>query len=115
VAAPWAGRGAELRGDPRPAPGSVDHGLRITEQGEIIASKYSDPELGRRNLETLVAAALEAALIDTERLGERASAYFAAMDAISALALRAYRGLVYETPGFVLYFRASTRSPRSPI
>jgi len=89
-------------------PGSVDHGLRITEQGEIIASKYSDPELGRRNLETLVAAALEAALIDTERLGERASAYFAAMDAISALALRAYRGLVYETPGFVEYFRAST-------
>jgi phosphoenolpyruvate carboxylase len=89
-------------------PGSVEHGLRITEQGEIIASKYSDAELGRRNLETLVAAALEAALVDTERLGARAAAYFAAMDAISRLALRAYRDLVYETPGFVDYFRAST-------
>jgi phosphoenolpyruvate carboxylase len=89
-------------------PGSVEHGLRITEQGEIIASKYSDPELGRRNLETLVAAALEAALVDTEHLGERAPAYFAAMDALSSFALAAYRGLVYETPGFVDYFRAST-------
>jgi len=89
-------------------PGSVEQGLRITEQGEIIASKYSDPELGRRNLETLVAAALEAALVDTERLGERAPVYFAAMDAISMLALKAYRSLVYETPGFVDYFRAST-------
>ena len=36
--------------------GSVTGGLRVTEQGEIIASKYSDPELGRRNLESLVAA-----------------------------------------------------------
>jgi phosphoenolpyruvate carboxylase len=89
-------------------PGSVESGLRITEQGEIIASKYSDPELGRRNLETLVAAALEAALVDTERLGERAPAYFDAMDALTTHALRAYRGLVYEAPGFVDYFRAST-------
>ena len=54
--------------------GCVSHGLRITEQGEIIASKYSDAELGRRNLETLVAAALESALLDAEQLGDRAPA-----------------------------------------
>jgi phosphoenolpyruvate carboxylase len=88
--------------------GSVTGGLRITEQGEIIASKYSDPELGRRNLEALVAATLEASLEDTERLGRRADEYFAIMDALSTLAYRAYRALVYETPGFVPYFRAST-------
>ena len=51
-------------------PGSVDGMLRITEQGEIVASKYSDPELGRRNLEILAAATLEASLLDSEGLGE---------------------------------------------
>src|SRR4029077_5364862 len=52
--------------------GSVSGGLRVTEQGEIIASKYSDPERGRRNLESLVAATLEASLHDAEQLGGRA-------------------------------------------
>src|SRR5271167_2730624 len=40
--------------------GAVQGSIRITEQGEIIASKYSNPELGRRNLEILAAATLEA-------------------------------------------------------
>ncbi len=44
-------------------PGSVQGQIRITEQGEVIASKYSDPDIGRRNLETLVAATLEATLL----------------------------------------------------
>ena len=45
-------------------PGSVQGQIRITEQGEVIASKYADPDIGRRNLETLVAATLEATLLD---------------------------------------------------
>jgi phosphoenolpyruvate carboxylase len=88
--------------------GSASAGLRLTEQGEIIASKYSDAELGRLNLETLVAAALEAGLSDAEQLGERAEAYYRALDELAAHALEAYRALVYGTPGFVDYFRAST-------
>ena len=40
--------------------GAVEGALRITEQGEVIASKYADPEVGRRNLEILAAATLEA-------------------------------------------------------
>ncbi|HVF64817.1 MAG TPA: phosphoenolpyruvate carboxylase [Casimicrobiaceae bacterium] len=89
-------------------PGCVAHGLRITEQGEIIASKYSDAELGRRNLESLVAAALEAALVEPDELGDDAESYFAALDELAHRALGAYRALVYETDGFVDYFRAST-------
>jgi len=88
--------------------GTARGGLRVTEQGEIIASKYSDPELGRRNLETLVAAALEAGLLDSEQLGARAGDYHAVVEALSPHAHRAYRALVYDTPGFVDYFRAST-------
>jgi phosphoenolpyruvate carboxylase len=88
--------------------GSVTGGLRVTEQGEIIASKYSDPELGRRNLEALVAATMEASLVDAEGIGERAAVYHQALDELSAYALAAYRALVYETPEFVAYFRGST-------
>ncbi len=88
--------------------GSVTGGLRITEQGEIIASKYSDPELGRRHLEALVAATLEASLADAEQIGARAPEFHAALDALAAHAYRAYRALVYDTPDFAAYFRAST-------
>jgi phosphoenolpyruvate carboxylase len=86
--------------------GSVNGAIRITEQGEIIASKYSDAELGRRNLETLVAATMEASLLPG---GDTANADFhAAMDELAALALAAYRSLVFGTPEFEPFFRAST-------
>ena len=44
-------------------PGTVRGQIRLTEQGEVIGSKYANPEIGRRNLETLVAATLEATLL----------------------------------------------------
>ena len=80
----------------------------ITEQGEVIATKYSDPELGRGNLETLVAATLEATLLASEPGRRRAPNISTSMDELSADRVRAYRDLVYETPGFVDYFRQST-------
>ena len=88
-------------------------GLRITEQGEIIASKYSDPELGRRNLEALVAATLEASLLDAERLGDRAGGLLRRDGrAVGGTRCAAYRALVYETPGFVEYFRGDDADRR---
>ena len=87
-------------------PGSVAGQIRITEQGEVIASKYSDPDIGRRNLETLVAATFEATLLESASV-ER-TAYLEVMQEMSATALSAYRGLVYETPGFVQFFRTAT-------
>jgi phosphoenolpyruvate carboxylase len=87
-------------------PGSVSGQIRITEQGEVIASKYADPEIGFRNLETLVAATLEATLLSSDTQVE--DAYHEAMDELSEEAYRAYRSLVYETPGFVSFFRAAT-------
>jgi len=88
--------------------GSVNGAIRITEQGEIIASKYSDAELGRRNLETLVAATMEASLLPAASGDDAMADYYAAMNELAALALTAYRALVYETPEFLPYFRAST-------
>lgn len=87
--------------------GAVQGAIRITEQGEVIAGKYSNPELGRRNLETLVAATLEATLLHAGDPAPRQD-YLSAMDALSSHAYRAYRSLVYETEGFERYFWEST-------
>ncbi len=87
--------------------GAVQGQIRITEQGEIISSKYSNPEVGRRNLETLASATLEATLLQDESPAPD-PAFLDAMEELSATAYKAYRGLVYETDGFVRYFWAST-------
>ncbi len=93
-------------------PGTVDGQIRVTEQGEIIANKFSSPQTGRRNLETLVAATLEASFAPLLRHNPTAAAlkrqFDSTMEALSALAYRAYRGLVYETPGFADYFFSAT-------
>jgi len=88
--------------------GAVSCQIRITEQGEVIASKYGNPEVGRRNLEILVAATLEATLLDLENATAPAADFHAAMERLSELAFQSYRSLVYETPGFTRYFREST-------
>ncbi|WFU38579.1 phosphoenolpyruvate carboxylase [Bradyrhizobium sp. CB82] len=87
--------------------GAVNGQIRITEQGEIISSKYSNAEVGRNNLEILAAATLEASLLHPRQSAPRRE-YLTAMDELSSLAFKAYRGLVYETDGFVDYFWSST-------
>ena len=87
--------------------GAVSGQIRITEQGEIISSKYSNPEVGRHNLEILAAATLEASLLQPKHSAPR-NEYITAMEELSALAYDAYRNLVYETEGFEDYFWAST-------
>jgi phosphoenolpyruvate carboxylase len=87
--------------------GAVQGQIRITEQGEVIAAKYSNSELGRRNLEILAAASLEATLLQPEQAVPREE-YFAAMEEISNHAYHAYRDLVYETAGFDQYFWETT-------
>lgn len=87
--------------------GAVNGQIRITEQGEIISSKYSNAEVGRNNLEILAAATLEASLLHPRQSAPRKE-YLTAMDQLSALAFKAYRGLVYETEGFADYFWGST-------
>lgn len=89
-------------------PGAVNGSLRLTEQGEVIAAKYAEPQTARRNLESLVAATLESTLLDVEGLGDAAEPAYAVLDEVAALAHRAYAELVHQTPGFVEYFKAST-------
>lgn len=87
-------------------PGTVRGQIRLTEQGEVIASKYANPEIGRRNLEALAAAAIEATFLD---IGPAApDDFLAAAARISSASMKAYRSFVYETDGFVDYFFAAT-------
>jgi phosphoenolpyruvate carboxylase len=87
-------------------PGTVNGQIRVTEQGEVIASKYANPDIGRRNLETLVAATLETTLLPPERRAPKR--YLEAAEALSVASMAAYRGLVYDTPGFADYFFSAT-------
>ncbi|HEY2928970.1 phosphoenolpyruvate carboxylase [Piscinibacter sp.] len=87
-------------------PGTVNGQIRLTEQGEVIASKYAHPEIGRRNLETLVAATLEATLLHPTKSAPKS--FIEAASAISDASYAAYRKLVYETPGFTDYFFSAT-------
>ncbi len=87
-------------------PGTVNGQIRLTEQGEVIASKYANPDIGRRNLETLVAATLEATLLQPSRPAPKAFLDAAAL--LSSGSMAAYRKLVYDTDGFSDYFFAAT-------
>src|SRR4029077_19582318 len=71
-------------------PGAVNGSLRITEQGEVIAAKYAEPRIAHRNLETLLAATLEATLLDVEGLGDTAGPAYEVADELAARAQRAY-------------------------
>jgi phosphoenolpyruvate carboxylase len=87
--------------------GTVNGRIRITEQGEVVANKYADPELARQSLETITAGVVLASLRKAAP-SDLTKPRGAAMDALSAAAMGAYRALVYDTPGFVDYFYAAT-------
>ena len=87
--------------------GTVRGRIRITEQGEVVANKYADPELADQSLETITAGVVLASLRkpSAERLGEK---HAPVLDKLSQASMEAYRNLVYETPGFVDYFYGAT-------
>ncbi len=89
--------------------GTVDGQIRLTEQGEIIANKYSDPKVGRQHLETLIAATMDATLFPIDELvTKKRRSFEAVMEQLSTTAMTSYRSLVYETQGFADYFFSAT-------
>jgi phosphoenolpyruvate carboxylase len=96
---------AAIRAQPH---GTVRGRIRITEQGEIIAAKYGTCESAATNLESITAATLLASLENASLSGDSGRRFAAAMEKLSKEAFRAYRALVYETPGFAAFFRQMT-------
>jgi phosphoenolpyruvate carboxylase len=88
-------------------PGSINGRFRLTEQGEIIAARYSNKELAHRHLEQIVHAVLTASS-PAQPPSEPLPVWRAAMDTMSETGFRKYRGLIYETPGFIDFWQAAT-------
>jgi phosphoenolpyruvate carboxylase len=86
--------------------GTIRGQIRLTEQGEVISSKYSNPEIGRRNLQTLISATLEATLLHPGKSVKKS--FVEAAELLSQASLQSYRKLVYQTRGFADYFFSGT-------
>jgi phosphoenolpyruvate carboxylase len=89
-------------------PETVACRIKITEQGEVVSSKYSLPEIALRSLELTTAAVIAASLPQTTRNTGKLSRWKEVMEEISAEAFAAYRRFVRETPGFYDYFVQAT-------
>ena len=96
-----------ILGQPR---GTVHGGMKLTEQGEVIFTRYGNPSVAQRYLDQVANAVLRATLNPSELAdrGHVEAEWEQAAHDLSETALRTYRGLVYETPEFAHYFREAT-------
>jgi phosphoenolpyruvate carboxylase len=88
--------------------GTVAGRIRITEQGEVVSSKYSLPEIAQRSLELTTAAVIAASLPHEEENPDRLPLWKEAMEHVSERAFETYRRIVRETDGFYDYFIEAT-------
>jgi phosphoenolpyruvate carboxylase len=89
-------------------PGDFSGEIRITEQGEVLTWKYSDPVLAEWNLEIMIAACLEAAVSPTTPPREDAQRWNEAMEAMSQDAFQFYRKRIAENSEVLEYFEQAT-------
>jgi phosphoenolpyruvate carboxylase len=101
------GGGPANRGIRAQPPGSVNGRFRLTEQGEVIAARYSNLALAHRHLEQLVHAVLVASSPAKPKTGIP-EAWRSAMDQMSGAAHKMYRALVYENPKFIEFWQTAT-------
>jgi phosphoenolpyruvate carboxylase len=101
------GGGPANRGIRAQPPGSVNGRFRLTEQGEVIAARYSNLALAHRHLEQLVHAVLVASS-PAKTKTEIPKAWSAAMDGMSETAHQMYRAFVYENPKFIEFWQTAT-------
>jgi phosphoenolpyruvate carboxylase len=88
--------------------GTVRGRLKLTEQGEVIASKYGSVPSAVHHLERLVSATLEATLAHPMAGRTLRPSWLRAMARLAEDSRRHYHVLVYETPAFPAFFRAVT-------
>ncbi len=85
---------------------SINGRIKITEQGEVVASKYALPELALYNLETITTAVIQASLLHSTM--DNIEPWHDIMERLSTRSREQYRALVYEQEGFVDFFHQVT-------
>jgi phosphoenolpyruvate carboxylase len=85
---------------------SINGRIKITEQGEVLASKYSLRDLALYNLETITAAVIEASLLRTGF--DDIEPWNQIMEELAARSRTHYRALIYEQPDFIDFFHSCT-------
>ena len=85
---------------------SIEGRIKITEQGEVLASKYSLPEIALYNLETITTAVIQAALLPSST--DTLDCWLDTMEEISVRSRQVYRQLIYEQPNLVEFFHQVT-------
>lgn len=87
-------------------PGSIHGAIKITEQGEVIAYRYSNADIARRHLHHVINALLLVRGAPPDR--EVQPEWRKAMETLAEAGRAAYRKFVYETPGFAEYWQQAT-------
>lgn len=91
--------------------GTINGRIKITEQGEVISSKYSNPVIAERNLELVLSAVIAASLLEDKGVPKRAARHRqweSVMDFLSEEAMKSYHRLVDGTQEFMQYYIQST-------
>lgn len=90
-------------------PGTIDGRFRVTEQGETVSARYSNPFIAHRHLEQIVSAVLLASCPGGEACAPLVQdRWRQAMTMMAARSLEVYRKLVFQTPGFRDFWQAAT-------
>ncbi len=87
-------------------PGTMCGKIKMTEQGEVIAYRYTNVDIARRHLHQVANAVLLAEGLPVSR--PVPPEWWAALERLSSIGQRAYQGFVYETPNFIDYWQQAT-------
>ena len=88
-------------------PGTINGRFRLTEQGETIASRYSNPDLAFQHLDQVVSAVIGASLPEKNE-AQLPQAWQQELEVMSEAAQQVYQGLVYQSPGFIEFWQQVT-------
>jgi phosphoenolpyruvate carboxylase len=88
--------------------GLRDGGIRVTEQGEVLSTRYHDPDLAHRVLEQMAYGVMLGIAAAEDGAAAPPPAWRAAMAEMSAAGLAAYRALVHDDPEFLVFWRQAT-------